>query len=78
MAYVLFSRDKGLPFSADLAHVSGSSQVPVNAIFATACTTSLLALLQLGTTTTANATLTLSCAALMAVRSFHPPLHSAS
>lgn len=60
-----FARDRGLPFSAWIAHVHPRLHLPVNAIALSCAITSLLALINLGSNVAFNAIISLNLVSLM-------------
>lgn len=61
-----FARDRGLPFSGWIGHVHPKREIPQNAILLTCIITTLLALINIGSTTAFNAIISLQVVALMA------------
>ncbi|KAA6408204.1 MAG: amino acid transporter [Lasallia pustulata] len=60
-----FARDNGLPFSKFLAHVDPKRQLPVRAIVFSCVCTSLLALINIGSSVAFNAIISLNLVSLM-------------
>ncbi|KAK2795611.1 hypothetical protein FQN50_009717 [Emmonsiellopsis sp. PD_5] len=60
-----FARDRGLPFSSFLAHVTPGWNIPVNAVLVSLVITTLLSLINIGSTAALNAIITLALSSLM-------------
>ncbi|MCJ1249806.1 hypothetical protein MMC30_007032 [Trapelia coarctata] len=60
-----FARDKGLPFSAFLSHVKPGWNIPLNAVLLSFLITTLLSLINIGSTTAFNAIASLGVASLI-------------
>ena len=60
-----FARDRGLPFSGFLGHVKPGWNIPLNAVLLTFLITSLLALINIGSTTAFNAICSMATNALL-------------
>lgn len=60
-----FARDKGLPFSKWIGHVSTRNQIPVNSVLLTCLFTILLSLINIGSSVAFNAIISLQIVALM-------------
>jgi len=61
-----FARDKGLPFSSFISYVKPGWNIPLNAVILTFVITSLLALINIGSTAAFNAIGSLAVSALLA------------
>ncbi|KXL48511.1 hypothetical protein M433DRAFT_76050 [Acidomyces richmondensis BFW] len=60
-----FGRDRGLPFSSFLAHVKFGWNIPLNAVIVTVCCTTLLSLINIGSTAAFNAVSSMGTNALL-------------